>query len=131
MNSNSHSIVPPERIGRLRELAYDLCWSWNSHAREVFRSVDYPLWRLTAHNPVHMLRIVAPERLEELTRDSCFLALYDQAIRDLDRARSSRQTWWSERFPDVPRSLIAYFSAEFALHQSLPIYAGGLGVLAG
>jgi starch phosphorylase len=131
MNSDSHPIVLPGRIGRLRELAYDLWWSWNYHAREVFRNLDYPLWRLTAHNPVHMLRIIGPERLEELTRDSCFLALYDEAIRDLDEARSAKQTWWSEGFPDLPRRLIAYFSAEFALHQSLPIYAGGLGVLAG
>ena len=131
MNQYTDSIALPDGVERLSELACDLWWSWNYHAREVFRCLDYPLWRLTAHNPVHMLRIIAPERLVEVCQDSSFLALYDRAVRDLDQARTAKQTWWSEQFSDLPRCLIAYFSAEFALHQSLPIYAGGLGVLAG
>jgi starch phosphorylase len=120
----------PERITRLAELATDLWWTWNPPAREVFRRLDYTLWRQTAHNPVLMLRQVSPELLEQASDEENFLAVYDAAIDALDRAHSARDTWWQHRFSDNPGP-IAYFSAEFALHQSLPIYAGGLGVLAG
>ncbi|HSL23818.1 MAG TPA: alpha-glucan family phosphorylase [Vicinamibacterales bacterium] len=121
----------PERLARLPELAYDLWWSWNYQAREVFRQLDYPLWRQTAHNPVLMLRQIQPELLERAASRPSWLALYDAAIAGLESARAARETWWQSRFGDIPRRPIAYFSAEFALHQSLPIYAGGLGVLAG
>ena len=120
----------PDRLARLPELANDLWWTWNSRAREVFRKLDYPLWRQTAHNPVMMLRLVSPELLDERAKNEKFLQLYDGALAALDTARAARDTWWHRCFPDA-NGPIAYFSAEFALHQSLPIYAGGLGVLAG
>ena len=120
----------PERIRRLPELATDLWWTWNPQARDVFRRLDYPLWRQTAHNPVLMLRLVSPEMLSLAQRDQRFLAAYDASVAALDAARAAHDTWWHHRFPDA-NGTIAYFSAEFALHQSLPIYAGGLGVLAG
>jgi starch phosphorylase len=78
-----------------------------------------------------MLRLIAPERLAAAARDASFAALYDQATQQLDDARSGKDTWWVKRHGDASQPPIAYFSAEFALHQSLPIYAGGLGVLAG
>jgi len=119
----------PERLRRLPELANDLWWTWNTPTREVFRRLDYPLWRQTAHNPVLMLRNVPAETYGVLAKDAEFLRVYDAAIDALDKARSAQDTWW-HRHHDDPGP-IAYFSAEFALHQSLPIYAGGLGVLAG
>ncbi len=125
------NLALPDRLNRLNELAGNLLWSWIPTAREVFRRLDYPLWRLTAHNPVHMLRIIARARLEEAAHNSSFLELYDIAIQKLDRSLAATGTWWSEKFPDLAACSVAYFSAEFALHQSLPIYAGGLGVLAG
>lgn len=120
----------PERIARLPELAGDLWWTWNMPAREVFRQLDYPLWRQTAHNPVLMLRQVSQEMLTLAAKDIRFLGTYDAALDALDAAHAAQDTWWHRRHPDVTGP-IAYFSAEFALHQSLPIYAGGLGVLAG
>ena len=120
----------PQRLKRLPELAGDLWWTWHPLAREVFRKLDYPLWRQTAHNPVLMLRQFPPEMLAVAAEDDKFLALYDASIDALDAARAARDTWWSRRFPGIAGP-VAYFSAEFALHQSLPIYAGGLGVLAG
>ena len=99
--------------------------------REVFRRLDYPFWRLTAHNPVQMLHMVPASHLDQAARDPSFLAVYDAATAELDRLRGRTDTWWQRRFPDLAGRTIAYFSAEFALHQSLPIYAGGLGVLAG
>lgn len=124
------SPIIPERIARLPELAGDLWWTWNTQAREVFRQLDYPLWRQTAHNPVLMLRQVSQEMLILAGKEARFLSTYDAAVDALDAARTAKDTWWRRRYPDVPGP-IAYFSAEFALHQSLPIYAGGLGVLAG
>ena len=121
----------PGRTRRLNELAYDLWWSWNQQARDVFRRLDYGLWRATEHNPVLMLRQLDPERLEHKARDSRFLEAYDLALETLDHMHADSGTWWSRQYPDLSTSLTAYFSAEFALHQSLPIYAGGLGVLAG
>ena len=120
----------PERVKRLPELAGDLWWTWNVRAREVFRKLDYPLWRQTAHNPVLMLRLISPEMLSLAASDDRFLAVYDAAVDALDHAREASDTWWHSQHPDS-HGPIAYFSAEFALHQSLPIYAGGLGVLAG
>jgi len=96
----------------------------------VFRKLDYSVWRQTAHNPVLVLQMVAQDRLNEAAVDERYLAIYDAAIDALEAARSARDTWWQHRYPDTPGP-IAYFSAEFALHQSVPIYAGGLGVLAG
>jgi starch phosphorylase len=121
----------PDRIDRLEELAIDLWWSWHPEARIVFRTLDYGLWRATAHNPVRMLWAIARPKLDAAASNPEFLKLYDRAIEALDAARAAKNTWWTEHFDRHGSRSIAYFSAEFALHQSLPIYAGGLGVLAG
>jgi starch phosphorylase len=120
----------PPRLSRLRELATDLFWSWHG-ARDAFRKLDYTLWRQTAHNPVKMLRRIRPEALEQAASDPAYLAVYDAAIAAMEATRSSTRSWWSETVGADPSQVVAYFSAEFAIHQSLPIYAGGLGVLAG
>src|SRR5712671_1806095 len=130
---NRYAGLPPlpERIRRLDELAANLWWSWQYTPRQVFRDLDYQLWRATAHNPVSMLWQISRERLEQVSRDPEFLKTYDAAVAGLDSAYTSKDTWMARIYPDLATSTIAYFSAEFALHQSLPIYAGGLGVLAG
>ena len=128
--TSSNNIVPvPAALSRLPELAHDLWWIWNP-ARELFRRLDYDLWRQSAHNPVRMLREVTPDILERAATDPVVLALYEQAMKKFDQARSGKG-WWSQHVDADPRKVVAYFCAEFALHQSLPIYAGGLGVLAG
>src|SRR4051812_16950012 len=121
----------PERIGRLEELTTDLWWSWHPEARNVFRQLDYQVWRATAHNPVRMLRQIPHERLVAAAQDPAFLEVYDRAVEGLYVAHTAANTWWSRRHASMNDRAIAYFSAEFALHQSMPIYAGGLGVLAG
>ena len=129
--TNASGAKLPERIARLGEIAQDLRWSWNINARELFRRLDYPMWRRTAHNPVRMLRMLSEKRLQEASEHAAFLAFYDQALEDLEAASRAKNTWWARSVKEIPGRCIAYFSAEFALHQSLPIYAGGLGVLAG
>ena len=121
----------PDRLHRLHELALDLSWSWDDAARQLFRNLDYNLWRATSHNPVLMLQQIAPERLTAAAANPEFVKAYDEAIFSLDEARTMAHPWWRERASTLNGGTIAYFSAEFALHQSLPIYAGGLGVLAG
>jgi len=121
----------PDRLHRLHELALDVWWSWDDRARQVFRKLDYTLWRATAHNPVQMLQRITPERLAAAASDPDYLKTYDEAMFGLDQARTGAHPWWRDQQQMLNGGSIAYFSAEFALHQSLPIYAGGLGVLAG
>ncbi len=121
----------PAPIHRIGELATDVWWSWQPHARQLFRQLDMAEWRGTAHNPARMLHTVGAAALQRAADDPGFVRLYDQAIAELDLARRPTSSWWKTEGPDLGGKVIAYFSAEFALHQSLPIYAGGLGVLAG
>jgi glycogen phosphorylase len=118
----------PARVSRLNELAHDLWWSWNPRARGVFRDLDYPLWKFTDHNPVLLLHLVEPERLEHAAADPDFLRLYDQAIAGLDQVRAGAGTWWRGRTPK-DTGPIAWVAPEFALHQSLPVDASASGVL--
>jgi len=78
----------PQRIQCLHDLASNLWWSWTPAAREVFRRLDYPLWRRTHHNPLQMLNLVTAERFEEVARDAAFLETYDTAIEKLLRTPS-------------------------------------------
>ncbi len=122
----------PARIERLVDLAYNLWWSWHQDARDLFKMFDYPLWRSTGHNPVRMLLEVSPERAQEVAKDPLFLRQYDAVVLAFDRDMKNGHLWgrdvWAEVGSDRP---VAYLSAEFGVHFSLPIYSGGLGILAG
>lgn len=121
----------PRRISRLPELANNLWWSWDEQGRQVFRSLDYDLWRASGHNPVKQLRDINPDKLDAASKDPAFLELYDSVITKFDVYMTSQKMWCSKNTPPTFKGQIAYFSAEYAIHNSLPIYAGGLGVLAG
>ena len=119
----------PPRIARLNELAYDLWWSWNAEAREVFRDLDYPLWRFTDHNPVLLLHLVEPERLEHAAQDEEFLRLYDTAVAALDVVRAGAGTWWSKGA--LPGPPVACIANGFSLHQALPLDSDSQAVAVG
>ena len=121
----------PERIGRLEELANNLWWSWHLQGRDLFRVLDYPLWRLSGHNPVKQLREISTDKLAAAATDPTFINLYDSVMATFDADMSDKDSWFSSKYPNVLDGPVAYFSMEFAIHNSLPIYAGGLGVLAG
>jgi starch phosphorylase len=119
----------PDRISRLNEVAYDLWWSWSARAREVFRTLDYPLWRFTDHNPVLLLHLVEADHLEFAASDPEFLKLYDEAVAELDVIRAGAGTWWAKQ--DAASGPIAWIAPQFALHQSLPVHATAEGVISG
>ncbi|MFN8582048.1 MAG: alpha-glucan family phosphorylase [Gemmatimonadaceae bacterium] len=121
----------PERIEGLAAVATNISWSWNHIARRLFALIDEPLWHLTRHNPISVLRRIDPGRLSECARDPHFLELYDRVMEDLQREATSTGTWFAKQYTDLGGQRIAYFCAEFGLHNSVPIYSGGLGILAG
>jgi starch phosphorylase len=121
----------PERISRLDELANNLWWSWHPQARDLFRALDYQLWKVSGHNPVMQIRESSFDRLQSAAIDPDFLALYDTVMSTFDADMSTSNTWFTTNYPHLVHGPVAYFSMEFAIHNSLPIYAGGLGVLAG
>ncbi len=123
--------VIPARISRLHELAYNLWWSWNAEAQQLYQAIDAELWQRSGHNPVRLLREAAPERLNALAEDHAFLEQYDQVMRAFDAYMKPEQTWFGQTHPELLNQTIAYFSMEFGLHESLPIYSGGLGILSG
>ena len=130
MNNLSVSKLP-QRIDGLIELAYNLWWSWSIEARQLFKALDTPLWKATGHNPVKLLQQIAPHRLVVVSQDPLFLKKYDSVMSDFKDAMSGGDTWFNTKYPHLAQHTIAYFSLEFAIHNSLPLYAGGLGVLAG
>src|SRR5438105_920870 len=121
----------PERINGLAAIAANLAWSWNRNARALFRLLDAALWRRTQHNPIELLRRVDPARLAVCAADPAFLRLYDAVVAAAAQDATSAGTWFATSYPQSVTRSIAYFCAEFGLHASVPIYSGGLGVLAG
>ncbi|HET9110239.1 MAG TPA: alpha-glucan family phosphorylase [Ktedonobacterales bacterium] len=122
--------IPP-RIERLYELAYNLWWSWTPSAQALYAQVNANLWERTEHNAVATLAGADPQRLNALAANADFLARYDAVMAEFDAYMRPTSTWFSEQYPQSADTVIAYFSAEFGLHESLPIYSGGLGILSG
>jgi starch phosphorylase len=139
--SHTFRVIPslPAKLERVRDLAHNLWWSWNHEAIELFRRLDRDLWESTGHNPVLMLGSIRQERLEQMAEDDGFLSHTDRVSRVFDRYLASQSTWYNKTFGGAGKDgaaegaghRIAYFSAEFGLTESLGIYAGGLGILAG
>ncbi len=121
----------PRRIRRLGELAYNLWWTWKPDAQRLFRRIDHDLWERTYHNPVQFLRQVERANLNAVAQDRNYLDFYDRIFRMYDQYMRAEETWFLREHPNHINNPIAYFSTEFGLHETLPIYAGGLGVLSG
>ena len=121
----------PPALEDLRVIAHNLYWSWHYEIAEIFRRIDYDLWKQCAHNPVKMLGLVSQARLEDLARNEGFLFQLKEARRALEQTVNS-PSWFNKIYAREGHTpVIAYFSAEFGIHESLPIYSGGLGMLAG
>jgi len=120
----------PEALQPLLEIAYNLRWSWHGDALELFRRLDSTGWEACYHNPVALLGRISQQRLNEMADDEGFRAHMERVYKDLQDYRS-RPGWWSKTYGPSDQPIVAYFSAEYGITESLPIYSGGLGVLAG
>jgi starch phosphorylase len=121
----------PQRIHRLLELAYNLWWSWHPEGQALYQSIDPRLWEEVYHNPVKFLREVRQSALDRAAQDPEYLRFFHRVMAEFDAYQVFSQTWYGQTYPEHIDRQIAYFSAEFGLHESLPIYSGGLGILAG
>ncbi len=128
----SFTVLPavPESLMELEALARNLFWSWNPQFIDLFKRIDPTLWAACGHNPVKLLGTVSQSRLEALATNESFLNELRRATETL-QGYLSAPTWFEKVYPGASELVIAYFSAEFGLHECLPIYAGGLGILAG
>lgn len=123
----------PRRIQRLSELAYNLWWTWEPDAQRLFRLIDEELWEQTYHNPVKFLHQVSRARLNAVTYNRYYLNIYDHIFAKFDKYMAREDTWCKtdKDAAEILNRPVAYLSTEFGLHETLPIYAGGLGVLSG
>src|SRR3712207_1327550 len=131
-NIRTFQVFPdvPAPLQPLLELARNLWWVWNPDAVELFRRLDRKLWEDVYHNPVKMLGAIEQSKLAAAARDEGYLAHMQRVHGDFRRHLEGKG-WFKDVHPDKNRLCVAYFSAEFGLHESLPIYSGGLGILAG
>ncbi|MEL6272091.1 MAG: DUF3417 domain-containing protein, partial [Chloroflexota bacterium] len=126
------NVVPdlPEPLVRLRELAYNVRWSWDHETITLFRRLNPELWLNTGHNPVRMLGLISQERLLEASKDGSFMAHFQRVCDDFDAYMNDKNTWYKTTYKKLKGDpLIAYFSMEFGLTESFQNYSGGLGIL--
>ncbi len=118
-------------VEKLRELARNLWWTWQPNVINLFRELDPVLWRTTDHNPVEFLSKITPEQLAKRAAEMAIHSRIDSAFRRLNEYLRNTDSWGATHASTLRTRPVAYFSMEFGLHESLPIYSGGLGVLAG
>ena len=130
---NRITVIPqlPKRIEKLAEIANNLWWSWNTEFLRLFKMIDLDLWESIGKNPMKFLKLVNQEKIEAASKDEKFLAAYDQVADDYTAYMTNKDTWFSKEHGKNKHDLIAYFSAEYGLDETLPIYSGGLGILSG
>ncbi len=121
----------PKSIEKLGEISENLWWSWNTEFLKIFKEIDIDLWEQCNKNPVKFLRLVDQEKLERASTDPEILRNYRVNVDNFESYMKSRTTWFSKQYPENKDDVIAYFSAEYGLDETLPIYAGGLGILSG
>jgi len=122
----------PPRLQCLREIAYNLYWAWEHEAIDLFRQLDRDLWEATYHNPAQMLGNIAQSQLEAIVEDDAFIAYMDRVYGNFkEYMATTAPTWYEKTYGKDTKPCIAYFSAEFGITDCIPIYSGGLGVLAG
>ena len=129
----TYNVTPilPAALEPLREMGFNLWWTWEPSARRLFRHLDPELWNRTNHNPVRMLQLSRQSRLEELSQDKIFLRELKDTYDAFQKYLARKDTYGKTGPGNAIKKPIAYFSAEFGFHESLPNYSGGLGILAG
>jgi starch phosphorylase len=128
----TYNVTPilPATLEPLREMSFNLWWTWEPSARRLFRHLDPELWDRTNHNPIRMLQLSRQSRLEELSQDKNFLRELKQVFEEFEKYLGRHDTYGKTGAGSAIKNPIAYFSAEFGFHESIPNYSGGLGILA-
>jgi glycogen phosphorylase len=121
----------PATLEPLREMSFNLWWTWEPSARRLFRHLDPELWNRTNHNPVRMLQLSRQSRLEEVSQDKAFLRELKDVHDAFRNYLARKDTYGKTGAGSAIKNPVAYFSAEFGFHESIPNYSGGLGILAG
>jgi len=129
----TYNVTPtlPAALEPLREMTFNLWWTWEPSARRLFRHLDPELWDRTNHNPVRMLQLSRQARLEEVSQDKNFLRELNQVHDAFKKYLERPDTYGKTGAGSTIKKPVAYFSAEFGFHESIPNYSGGLGILAG
>ncbi len=132
MHVRTFTVAPslPKELERLRELAFNLYWTWDHDTIHLFRRLDRDLWTECYQNPVLMLGKIKQERFETAAKDDGYMAQVERVYQNLVDYMEA-ETWYEKAYGQSERPRIAYFSMEFGLTESMPIYSGGLGVLSG
>ncbi len=132
-NIQTYHVVPnlPEALEPLREIVFNLWWTWEPSARRLFRHLDPELWHVTNHNPLRMLQLSRQARLTEVAQDEAFLRDLAEVHRAFKKYLARKDTYGKKGAGRAFTQPIAYFSAEFGFHESIPNYSGGLGILSG
>jgi starch phosphorylase len=126
------SSLIPDELKELKNIAYNLWWSWNSDAIDLYREIDLALWEKLGKNPVRFLEEVNQKKIEAKLHDKSFMDKYKSIVDDYKNYINSRENaWFHKNHPEKQHHQIAYFSMEYGLNEVLPIYSGGLGVLSG
>jgi starch phosphorylase len=120
----------PDSLKDLETIAKNMFWSWNPEIVELFKRIDSSLWTSCGHNPVRFLGNVSQSRLETLAENQSFLREMQRCVEKL-KSYLNGSTWFDSICSKSTKPIIAYFCAEFGINECLPIYAGGLGILAG
>jgi Protein of unknown function (DUF3417) len=121
----------PEILQPLLKIAYNLRWCWDHAAIDLFRRFDRNLWEQARRNPVRLLGMIDQRLLEAAARDESFLVHMNGVSEHLERYLAAKGAWYRREHSKMEGLLVAYFSLEFGITECVPIFAGGLGVLAG
>ncbi len=121
----------PKRMEGLSKIAHNLWWAWNPEGQRLFQFIDPLLWNSVNHNPVLFLHKVDRTRINAALNNPGYIAQYDQTLAEFENYLNNSSTWFKTTYPQLTDKQIAYFSFEFGLHESIPFYAGGLGILSG
>ena len=132
MKVTSFTVLPdtPEALDPLKEIAYNMWFSWNHEARELFMRLDQEYWEKSYQSPINMLCMLPLHRLQEAAQDKDFLAQVNRVYQNFQNYLNAKP-WFEKKFGKRKKPFIAYFSLEYGIDEGLPLYSGGLGILAG
>jgi len=128
------TVVPkiPENISGIKEISQNMWWTWNYKAQELFQKIDNELWNASHRNPIVFLKKVEQKKLNQVSKNQDYLTLYNEVLNSFKNyLNNSENTWFETTHSGTKKGEIAYFCMEYGLHESFPMYSGGLGILAG